>query len=382
MARKRKHPRLPNGYGSIKKLSGKNRRNPYGVYPPTTEFTIDGIPVPVKALCYVDDWYKAFTVLTWYNNGEYYPGREKELSSGSESLYDIVTSVLKRYSQTNREIVGQATFSDVFRDFYRWKYGKEYGHREKKSATEFSSISAYKNTASLHDVPFSSISPSDLQKVIDDCPLKYSSLELIKSLFNQMYRYAIANDITEKDCSRIVRINQPDDDEKGVPFSDEELSTLWRNKENPVAEMLLIMCYSGFRISEYNEMEINLEEGYFCGGLKTKAGKNRIVPIHSAIIPLVRRRLESYSSLLHLSTAQFRNHMYKTLSELEIQRHTPHDCRHTFSRLCDQYEVAENDKKTMMGHAFKDITNKVYRHRNLKELRKQIEKISVSLVCH
>ena len=80
MARRKKYPKLPNGYGSIKRLSGKNRTNPYGVYPPTTEFTEDGIPVPVKALCYVDDWYKGFTVLTWYRNGEYYPGREKELT--------------------------------------------------------------------------------------------------------------------------------------------------------------------------------------------------------------------------------------------------------------------------------------------------------------
>ena len=49
MARRKKYPKLPNGYGSIKRLSGKNRTNPYGVYPPTTEFTEDGIPVPVDA---------------------------------------------------------------------------------------------------------------------------------------------------------------------------------------------------------------------------------------------------------------------------------------------------------------------------------------------
>ena len=30
MAKRKKHPRLPNGYGQIRFL-GKNRRNPYGV---------------------------------------------------------------------------------------------------------------------------------------------------------------------------------------------------------------------------------------------------------------------------------------------------------------------------------------------------------------
>ena len=56
MARPKKHPRLPNGYGSIKKLSG-NRSNPYAVYPPTTEFTLEGVPKTPKAICYVDDWF-------------------------------------------------------------------------------------------------------------------------------------------------------------------------------------------------------------------------------------------------------------------------------------------------------------------------------------
>lgn len=381
MPKRRKHPRLPNGYGSIKKLSGKNRTNPYGVYPPTKEFTANGIPVPVKALCYVDDWYKGFTVLTWYNNGEYYPGREQELSSNADGLRDVVTAVLSRYAQSQRELADQATFSDVFREFYRWKYNREYGCIGKKTASEQSMTAAYKNTSALHDRPFRSLSSADLQEVLDHCPLKYSSLELIKSLFTQIYRYAIANDLAEKDYSRIVKINKPDDDEHGVPFSDDDLSVLWRNQDDPTAEMLLIMCYSGFRVSEYIGITADLDGGFFQGGLKTATGRNRVVPIHSAILPLLRKRLSAPNSVLIRSAQVFRADMRKTLLRLGISPHTPHDCRHTFSRLCDQYGVAENDKKTMLGHAFQDVTNKVYRHRDLEELRKQIEKIEVSLPC-
>ena len=43
--------------------------------------------------------------------------------------------------------------------------------------------------------------------------------------------------------------------------------------------MLLIMCYSGWRISEYIGLEVNLQKKYFMGGIKTEAGKGRIVPI-------------------------------------------------------------------------------------------------------
>lgn len=71
------------------------------------------------------------------------------------------------------------------------------------------------------------------------------------------------------------------------------------------------------------------------------------------------------------------------LDKLNLQRtpkHTPHDCRHTFSRLCEKYEVKENDRKRMLGHSFKgDITNAVYGHRDLVDLRAEIEKIKVNL---
>ena len=72
MPKRKKYPRLPNGYGSINFL-GKKRRNPYGVYPPVTEFTIDGIPIRPKAICYVDDWRKGFIILTAYKAGNYTP---------------------------------------------------------------------------------------------------------------------------------------------------------------------------------------------------------------------------------------------------------------------------------------------------------------------
>ena len=78
MPKRKKYPKLPNGYGSIRYL-GKGRRNPYAVHPPTTEFTLDGQPMVPKALCYVDDWIKGFTVLTAYKAGTYTPGMEKTL---------------------------------------------------------------------------------------------------------------------------------------------------------------------------------------------------------------------------------------------------------------------------------------------------------------
>lgn len=70
--------------------------------------------------------------------------------------------------------------------------------------------------------------------------------------------------------------------------------------------------------------------------------------------------------------------MSNKLSELGIEKHTPHDCRHTFSALCEKYGVNENDRKRMMGHSFgNDITNAKYGHRTIDDLRREIEKIKV-----
>jgi integrase len=98
---------------------------------------------------------------------------------------------------------------------------------------------------------------------------------------------------------------------------------------------------------------------------------------------LVEHRVSTYGKLLPCSDKDFRNQMDELLTQLGIPgdpKHTPHDCRHTFSMLCEKYEVKENDRKRMMGHSFKeDITNKVYGHRELEDLRKEIEKIEINL---
>lgn len=39
--------------------------------------------------------------------------------------------------------------------------------------------------------------------------------------------------------------------------------------------------------------------------------------------------------------------------------------------------MRENDRKRMLGHAFQDLTNAVYGHRDLEDLRHEIEKIRI-----
>lgn len=341
----RKHPKLPNGFGCIKKLSG-NRRKPYAAYPSSKVESSAGPVCPSRAIGYYESWYSAYNALSEFNR----------------NLLDAPAKI--------------ATFTDIYHAFFKAKFEESKKQLSPRSRIDYSS--AYKNVPSLHGLAFSSIRKSHMQKALDECTLGYSSLSNIKKLYTQMYKYALENDIVEKDYARFVNINQENDIEKGEPFTQEDIDKLWRNQKDPAARIVLMMIYSGFRISAYETLEVNLEEQYFKGGIKTRSGKNRIVPFHRAIAP--------FAAEFNPGTfcgAAFRKHQfYPLLRKLNMlysdsgKKHTPHDCRHTFSWLCDKYRVDDFSKHLLMGHSLgKDVEKSVYGHRTVEELRSEINKI-------
>ena len=193
MAKRKKYPKLPNGYGSIKYL-GAGRRNPYAVHPPTKEFDLNGIPQTPKAICYVDDWMKGFAVLTAYKAGTYTPGMENTLNlAEAQSSGDLVRRILADYNQLTRSDAQQAetlkTFREVYEDFYVWKYEQDKSRNYSKAAKN-STRAAFKNCSVLHDKVFTALRYENLQGVLDSCTLKHASQELILSLMHQMYAYA------------------------------------------------------------------------------------------------------------------------------------------------------------------------------------------------
>ena len=363
--KRKSYPRLPNGFGSIRYL-GKGRKNPYAVLAPSTSTYKNGESAYDKPIAYVDTWNKGFSVLVMYHAGTYDRGNdipEVLPDTANKSMVDEIVNNIARMIAPSYLKGDGLTFSEVYDRFYNDKYNqtKRVYSDQSKQATK----SAFKNCAPLHDKTFKNLKHIDLQQIVDELPLKHSSKELVVLLFHQMCKYAVINEIIDKDISTNVSIKEKDDDEHGIPFSEDEIQTLWENKDDRIARFLLIMIYSGFRIREYENMEVNLEEMYFKGGSKTKAGKDRTVPIHTCIYDLVESSIKEYGKILPFSYAKFTYHLDKFLKEHSIIKHTAHDCRHTFSMLCDKYDVNETEKKRMLGHAFKDITNRVYGHSDL-----------------
>lgn len=276
MPKHKKRMKLPNNFGSIKYL-GKGRRRPYGVYPPVTEWTFTG-PVSPKALAYTETWEEGYEILTAYNME-----KDGKIKVNHGIFIDRTP-----------------TFSEVYQRFFQEKYHNS--PKKLSKASMDSTRAAFQNCSQIHGVQFGQLRYEDLQGILNGCPLKHSSLELIISLLHQMYKYAMKYEIVDKDYSAFLYIPKADDDTHGEPFTEDELKTLWENKGEPTIGMLLIMCYSGFRISAFTDIEVSLKGQYFKGGVKTKSSKKRTVPIHPAIRPLVENRYDGGRNLLSCST--------------------------------------------------------------------------------
>ena len=337
--------RRANGKGTVVKLSGRRR-----------------LPYEVRVNTRMDErYYPVYDVLGRYADRD---EATAALIAYNRNPYDI--------SATN------ITFAELYKLWYDRKYNKS------KKIYSLSSINctkaAFKKCSTLYNIPIKDIRTQAMQTILDDHTLSHAYLEHIQNLFKQMYKFALEYDYVQKDYSAYTQIFKPDDDEHGVPFTPEEIDLLWNAYENHIdnIDMVLILIYSGWRIGELLTLkleDIDLENLTYKGGIKTTAGKNRIVPIHSKIIEMVRSRKSD--GWFKNNKQKYTNDFKTAVKNAGIQTyHTPHDCRHTFVTLLNNAEANEICIKKLVGHSFgNDITEKIYTHKDIEQLRNAIEKI-------
>ena len=129
----------------------------------------------------------------------------------------------------------------------------------------------------------------------------------IKSLFNLMLDYALEYELVDRNYSRTFNLSEETIKEivtvknEHIPFTDEEMDLLWKHADDKMlVDVLLIQCYSGWRPQELGLLElknVDLENWTFRGGIKTDAGTDRVVPIHSKIRHLVERKYKEAQEL-------------------------------------------------------------------------------------
>lgn len=343
--------RNPNGYGSVIKLSG-NRRKPFAV-----RITVG-----------------------WDENGK----QEYKYIDYCKTRKEAMTALAEYNKHPYNVEAHKTTFAQMYQMFYDERFGKLPDGAERSSKNGYSA--AYKHAESLHSMKFIEIRKSHLQKVIDDCPAGHGTKRKIKVLFNQMYKFAMENDLVTKDYSKFVKLPKKTEGSTRKPFTEQEIKLLWDNVNRmDDIDTVLIMIYSGLRPGELVEIEnekINLKERYFRGGFKTDAGTNRVIPIHRKIHHLIENRMNEKNKYLiskedhtNLSYYSYYHDRWKKIMEQLGLEHKPHDCRHTFATMMDNADANKLAIKRIMGHASKDITDKVYTHKDIEQLLIAIDKL-------
>ncbi len=334
----------PNGYGSVVKLSG-NRRNPYAVRK-TVGWNEKGHPIYL-AIGYAASREEGMIMLAEYNKSPWDIDAEK---TTLESLYEL------------------------FKEKKMPKMGK---------SSQGSLNSAFNHTSKYKKMKYKDIKSFHMQDCIDNCGKGYSTQWTIKNLFGQLDKFALEIDVINKSYS-VLTTAEPIPETNKKPFTDEEVDAVWKIKDKPWVDSVLVFLYSGFRISELLGLKtanIDLEERTFQGGVKTQSGKNRIVPIHSKIFDLVKIRVEEGNEYLFtengkkMSSAKYYEKWNDVMNELKLN-HTPHECRHTFRSRLDSAGANKVCIDLMMGHKSKEVGERIYTHKSIQELKDAIELIT------
>lgn len=334
----------PNNYGTVVKLSG-NRRRPYAVRK-TIGYTDDGNPIR-KCIGYTASKEEGLILLAEYN----------------KNPYDLDTKNI--------------TFKELYELWYTQNIHKF------ATTTKASYYTAFNATKELHHLKYATLKLHHLQTCIDNCQ-SGSTKNKVRALLTNLDKYALAHDIIVRSYTALIETPSIERKKEKIPFTYAEINMLWKNLHVPYVDTILILLYTGLRINELLSLKlenIDLESKIIQGGSKTASGKNRIVPIHYKILPIVQKYYTRNSQyLIEYNCKPLNYHLYifqwNTVMQALNIRHTTHECRHTVRSELDRKGGNKVCIDRIIGHKSQGTGEAVYTHKTIEELRATIELIS------
>lgn len=372
--------RRANGTGNIYKMKGGKRRKPWRV-----RVTVGWELNPKTGRCKQN-----------LKTLGYYASRaeaEAALVAYQECPYDLNTKDI------------------TFKELYE-QWTEDYFKKLTSISSERTITSAYRYCSGLYNMKMRDIRIYHLQECMDKGYIipdrgkekgqkRYASTctkGRIKSMFNLMFDWAYAREIVDRNYARAfeldkeTKIKQVREKRKNTIFSNEEIDLLWKNVDKiAFVDMVLCGIYSGWRPQELAILkikDIDLELQVMYGGMKTDAGKDRCVPIHPLIQPLIEKRYAEAKELgsnylfndingqqgIYMTYDKYRGRFNKVVERLQMDHH-PHETRHTFITKAKRVRMEEYILKRIVGHAINDNTEKTYTHREIEELKAEMRKI-------
>ena len=373
-----KYKRRPNGSGTVVKLSGRRR--------------------------------KPFCAKVTLDERNLINGEKKRLVIGTFETYQEALNALSLYSLTVNNTISKKEAMEIDPEVYQ----KVQDKMSKKVPTfldiyyildrdEFSLLSpqtqnsmhgAIKHLKKLHYLKIDQITLRMIQDVFDEDGSNHSTQVHMKTICTKVFRYAVVNQCIERndDYTSYIRIAKYEESDMHRPYTINEILAL-KKADTPEAHIMLIFIYTGVRINELLNIKrdnIHIDEkcdddgterliSYMITGSKTKAGKNRIVPIHDDIKQyVIDELLKPEKRLVDVTYANFttRTVLIK-VNKLLNTHHTMHDTRKTFATLCQMNNLNVYIRKKVLGHRMNDITFDVYTNESKNRLWTEINKIKI-----
>lgn len=373
-----KFKRRPNGSGTVVTLSGR-RRKPF-----CAKVTLDERN-PVN-------------------------GEKKRLVIGTFETYQEALNALSLYSLTKNNTISKKEAMEIDPEVYQ----KVQEKMSKKVPTfldiyyildkdDFSLLSphtqnnmhgAIKHLKKLHYLKIDQITLKMIQDVFDEDGSNHGTQVHMKTICTKVFRYAVVNQYISRDddYTSYIRVAKYEESDMHRPYTINEILAL-KKAGTPEAHIMLIFIYTGLRINEMlniNRNNIHIDEkcdddgterviSYMITGSKTKAGKNRIVPIHDDIKQyVIDELLKPEKRLVDVSYPNFTNRtVLIKVNKLLDTHHTMHDTRKTFATLCQMNNLNVYIRKKVLGHRMNDITFDVYTNESKNRLWTEINKIKV-----
>lgn len=238
----------------------------------------------------------------------------------------------------------------------------------------------------LKYIPLAEVDIDDIEECFDNCEKGVRTKQNAKVALGLVYKWAIPRGyLPEKlNIASFIKVRSAGQSSPRISFTDEQLTILKEAIPRiPIARIIYCHCYLGFRPSALLELtcEDYWPEGkYFKGGIKTEAGKNRIVTISPKIQQYVTELIaECEGGFIfgnhgeRLTLDSYRQQFYSCMEELGFQRpgqhtYSPHTCRHTFATLMKRVAAPDKDKLKLIGHTDAAML-RYYQDTSIEDLR-------------
>lgn len=338
-----------NGTGTIVKLSGPRRR-PYVVKVPDRDSRGRIVQRP---LGYYAKANEAQAELDRYN-------------------------ALREAGQAPAPNVLNYTVQDVYDGWSAREY-KKLEEKGRKSSLNSHRAAWNKRISRYAGRKIRNVTLDEWQSVLDEDEDNGLSQSLITNdaiLIRALYAYAMKRDLVEKDYSQYLEVPSVDPKNPKGALTDIQLAKLEQIAAEgfPWADTALMLCYMGYRITEFltlSPFQYHPDAGgYFTAGIKTDAGRDRIVPVHPKIEPYLQKYLALSGDTIvvgeggqHITAQWYRETAFPPIMRaLGLPDATPHWCRHTFNTRLLTAGVDDITRKMLMGHSVKANVNAGYAH--------------------